>query len=61
MNSTVLLLLSVLLLILTGNLVILGLDWITIYHGLNPFIAFPLALVTAVLAVVTGTIGARKL
>ena len=32
---------------------VLGLDWIEIGYGLNPFVAFPLAIVAAITSVVT--------
>ena len=38
-------------LILTGNLLVLGLDWIEIGHGLNPWVAFPGAVLFACIAI----------
>ena len=43
--------LAVAALILTGNLVVLGCDWITIGYGLNPWVSFPGAVLTAAMAI----------
>lgn len=48
---------SILCLFTTAMLAILGVDWITIGYGLNPWIAFPLAIAFAVVSISQAYIG----
>lgn len=45
---------SMVLLICTGHFVLWGYDWLTIGHGLNPYLAFPMAALSLWLAYVVG-------
>jgi hypothetical protein len=51
------LILAVLSLAVTAGLALLGVDWITIGYGLNPWLAFPLAVVFGVIAIINAHVG----
>jgi len=61
MKPVYLLILAGLLLIATGNLALLGLDWITQGYGLHPFLAWPLAVITAIGALASGVEAADRM
>jgi hypothetical protein len=42
------------------NAVLLGIDWITIGYGLNPYIAFPIAVVLGAIAAYASTVCVRE-